>query len=105
MDIKATTKARGFSFYRDHLSVLGASVCDSRRLAVGSQVKIELDLEAVQLLQLDYGGWNDRMTEVICAVESNCLYGLYLLLCIVIIVVIVVVVASFIYACYVVFGI
>ena len=63
VDIKATTKARGYSFYRDHLPVLGKSVC-SNRLAVGSRVKIELDLEAVQLLQLDYGGWNDKMTEV-----------------------------------------
>jgi len=74
VDIKATTKARGYSFYRDHLPVLGKSVC-SNRLAVGSRVKIELDLEAVQLLQLDYDGWNDKMTETLSCSGTVIGYG------------------------------
>ena len=63
VDIIATRKAKGYSFYRDHLPVLGKAARKSS-LEIGDKVKIELDAEAVQLLQLGHGGWNDRMKEV-----------------------------------------
>ena len=57
----------GYSFYLDHLPVLGMSApCNdpNKRLAIGNRVKIELDLETVKLMQEGHGGWEDKMKEV-----------------------------------------
>jgi len=64
VDIKAINKAKGYSFYRDHLPVL-SKVARSTNLAIGDRVKIELDEMAVHLLQLGHGGWNDGMKETL----------------------------------------
>ena len=70
VDIKAVNEAKGFSFYRDHLAVLGAPAVSSSspsrntRWTIGDRVKIDLDVEAVQSLQHGHGGWTYGMYEV-----------------------------------------
>ena len=64
VDIKTITKAKGYSFYRDHLPVFGTVVCNTDQ-TIGSRVKIELDIETVLQLQIDRGGWQEGMDEVV----------------------------------------
>ena len=68
VDIKAINEAKGFSFYRDHLPVLGMppAISPSRntRWAIGDRVRIDLDFEVVQSLQQGHGGWTYGMYEV-----------------------------------------
>ena len=68
VDIKACNEAKGYSFYRDHLPVLGLPLADlpgrNTRWAIGDRVKIDLDLEVVQSLQQGHGGWTYGMYEV-----------------------------------------
>jgi len=62
VDIKTSKGAEGYSFYLDHLPILD-TVFVSTGLAPGDKVRIELDEEAVQLLQIGHGGWTDSMKE------------------------------------------
>ncbi len=60
--------AKGGTFYRDHLPLLGEQGPGSRSgpcgLSIGDQVNVDLDLEIVQSLQHGHGGWTDGMFEV-----------------------------------------
>jgi len=71
VDIKAINEAKGFSFYRDHLPVLGMppAISPSRntRWAIGDRVRIDLDFEVVQSLQQGHGGWTYGMYEALCS--------------------------------------
>ncbi|XP_067677818.1 E3 ubiquitin-protein ligase MIB1-like isoform X1 [Haliotis asinina] len=66
-DLKVMNDAKGGSFYRDHLPLLGEQGPGSRSgpcgLAIGDQVNVDLDLEIVQSLQHGHGGWTDGMFE------------------------------------------
>lgn len=66
-DLKVVNDAKGGSFYRDHLPLLGEQGPSSRSgpcgLAIGDQVNVDLDLEIVQSLQHGHGGWTDGMFE------------------------------------------
>ncbi|XP_060065231.1 E3 ubiquitin-protein ligase MIB1-like isoform X1 [Ylistrum balloti] len=66
-DLKVVNDAKGGSFYRDHLPLLGEQGPGSRAgpggLAIGDQVNVDLDLEIVQSLQHGHGGWTDGMFE------------------------------------------
>lgn len=71
VDLKCVSAAKGPSFYRDHLPLLGEVVSDKRvaRLArttwkIADYVKVDLELEVVQSLQLGHGGWAYGMEEV-----------------------------------------
>ena len=59
------TDAKGPSFYRDHLPLLGE---DQRAyigmFAEGDHVTVELELDVVKNLQTGHGGWSDGMLEV-----------------------------------------
>jgi E3 ubiquitin-protein ligase mind-bomb len=66
-DLKVVNDAKGGSFYRDALPLLGEQGPGSRSgpggLAIGDQVNVDLDLEIVQSLQHGHGGWTDGMFE------------------------------------------
>ncbi|XP_070556888.1 LOW QUALITY PROTEIN: E3 ubiquitin-protein ligase MIB1-like [Ptychodera flava] len=66
-DLKVVNDAKGGTFYRDHLPVLGEQSSGGRSgpggLAIGDQVNVDLDLEIVQSLQHGHGGWTDGMYE------------------------------------------
>lgn len=66
-DLKVVNDAKGGSFYRDHLPLLGEQGPGGRSgpcgLAIGDQVNVDLDLEIVQSLQHGHGGWTDGMFE------------------------------------------
>ena len=66
--MKVVNDAKGGTFYRDHLPLLGEQGPGSRSgpcgLAIGDQVNVDLDLEIVQSLQHGHGGWTDGMFEV-----------------------------------------
>ncbi|XP_011445686.1 E3 ubiquitin-protein ligase MIB1-like isoform X2 [Crassostrea angulata] len=66
-DLKVVNDAKGGSFYRDHLPLLGEQGPGSRSgpggLAIGDQVNVDLELEIVQSLQHGHGGWTDGMFE------------------------------------------
>ncbi|XP_064605463.1 E3 ubiquitin-protein ligase MIB1-like [Liolophura sinensis] len=66
-DLKVVSDAKGGSFYRDHLPLLGEQGPGARAgpggLAIGDQVNVDLDLEIVQSLQHGHGGWTDGMFE------------------------------------------
>ncbi|ESP05408.1 hypothetical protein LOTGIDRAFT_208430 [Lottia gigantea] len=66
-DLKVVNDAKGGSFYREHLPLLGEQGSGSRSgpcgLAIGDQVNVDLDLEIVQSLQHGHGGWTDGMFE------------------------------------------
>ncbi|CAH1773055.1 unnamed protein product [Owenia fusiformis] len=66
-DLKVVNDAKGGSFYRDHLPLLGEQGPGSRSgpggLVIGDQVNVDLDLEIVQSLQHGHGGWTDGMFE------------------------------------------
>ena len=68
--MKCVSAAKGPSFYREHLPMLGEVVSDERvRLAkstwqIADYVKVDLELEVVQSLQLGHGGWAYGMEEV-----------------------------------------
>ncbi|PVD22714.1 hypothetical protein C0Q70_15970 [Pomacea canaliculata] len=72
-DLKVVNDAKGGSFYRDHLPLLGEQGPGGRSgpcgLAIGDQVNVDLDLEIVQSLQHGHGGWTDGMFEA----SENCL--------------------------------
>ncbi|XP_013418712.1 E3 ubiquitin-protein ligase MIB1-like isoform X2 [Lingula anatina] len=66
-DLKVVNDAKGGSFYRDHLPLLGEAGAGSRSgasgFAINDQVNVDLDLEIVQSLQHGHGGWTDGMFE------------------------------------------
>ncbi|XP_064626233.1 E3 ubiquitin-protein ligase MIB1-like [Lineus longissimus] len=66
-DLKVVNDAKGGSFYRDHLPLLGEQGPGLRSgpggLAIGDQVNVDLELEIVQSLQHGHGGWTDGMFE------------------------------------------
>ena len=68
VDIKTLSDAKGYSFYRDHLPVLGIPITDSTgrnvKFKIGDKVKIDLELEVVQSLQQGHGGWTYSMYDV-----------------------------------------
>ena len=76
--MKVVNDAKGGTFYRDHLPLLGEQGPGSRSgpcgLAIGDQVNVDLDLEIVQSLQHGHGGWTDGMFEVSKFRKLSCLY-------------------------------
>ncbi|CAG7731706.1 unnamed protein product [Allacma fusca] len=64
-DLKVVNDAKGGTFYRDHLPLLGGEGPRSgaTRIQVGDQVNIDLELDVVQSLQHGHGGWTDGMYE------------------------------------------
>lgn len=68
-DLKVISDAKGGTFYRDHLPLLGdtrpASRATGQGLQIGDQVTVDLDLEIVQSLQHGHGGWTDGMYETL----------------------------------------
>ncbi|GAB1601619.1 E3 ubiquitin-protein ligase MIB1-like isoform X2 [Argonauta hians] len=69
-DLKVMNDAKGGSFYRDHLPLLGVtgepslgSRSGAGGLAINDLVNVDLDLEIVQSLQHGHGGWTDGMYE------------------------------------------
>lgn len=67
-DLKVISDAKGGSFYRDHLPLLGdtrSSRLAGQGLQIGDQVTVDLDLEIVQSLQHGHGGWTDGMYETL----------------------------------------
>ncbi len=59
------TDAKGYSFYRDHLPLLGEDQqANIGMFSPGDHVSIELDVEIVKNLQTGHGGWSDSMVEV-----------------------------------------
>lgn len=66
-DLKCINDAKGGSFYRDHLPLLGETNngrSGLNALQIGDQVNIDLELEIIQSLQHGHGGWTDGMFEV-----------------------------------------
>ena len=64
-DLKVLTDAKGGSFYRDHLPLLGEEQhMLSSNYAIGDRVKVDLEIEVVKTLQQGHGGWSDGMKEV-----------------------------------------
>ena len=64
-DLKVITDAKGYSFYRDHLPLLGEDQqAYIGMFSAGDHVTIELELEVVKNLQIGHGGWSDSMIEV-----------------------------------------
>ncbi|XP_068679361.1 E3 ubiquitin-protein ligase MIB1-like [Montipora capricornis] len=67
-DLKVISDAKGGSFYRDHLPLLGdtrSARVAGQGLQIGDQVTVDLDLEIVQSLQHGHGGWTDGMYETL----------------------------------------
>uniref|UniRef100_A0A914X811 RING-type E3 ubiquitin transferase n=1 Tax=Plectus sambesii TaxID=2011161 RepID=A0A914X811_9BILA len=69
VDMKCISDAKGGSYYRDHLPLLGepASKTATTNFKVGDSVNINLELEVVQTLQQGHGGWTDGMFECLGA--------------------------------------
>ena len=64
-DLKVVTDAKGGTFYRDHLPLLGEEHhLETNRFDIGDRVRIDVDVEVVKSLQHGHGGWSDGMTEV-----------------------------------------
>ena len=64
-DLKVVTDAKGYSFYRDHLPLLGEDQqANIGMFSPGDHVSIELDVEIVKNLQTGHGGWSDSMVKV-----------------------------------------
>ncbi|XP_071837816.1 E3 ubiquitin-protein ligase MIB1-like [Apostichopus japonicus] len=68
-DLKVVSDAKGGTFYRDHLPVLGEPTSGSRGASgtfqINDKVHVDLDLEIVQSLQHGHGGWTDGMFETL----------------------------------------
>uniref|UniRef100_A0A146LRU8 RING-type E3 ubiquitin transferase n=1 Tax=Lygus hesperus TaxID=30085 RepID=A0A146LRU8_LYGHE len=65
-DLKVVNDAKGQAVYRDHLPLLGqhgSGRNGPHGLQIGDQVKVDLELEIVQSLQVGHGGWTDGMFE------------------------------------------
>lgn len=65
-DLKVVNDAKGQTVYRDHLPLLGqhgSGRNGPHGLQIGDQVKVDLELEIVQSLQVGHGGWTDGMFE------------------------------------------
>ncbi len=59
------TDAKGYTFYRDHLPLLGEDQqANIGMFSSGDHVSIELDVEIVKNLQTGHGRWSDSMVEV-----------------------------------------
>uniref|UniRef100_A0A915KDU0 RING-type E3 ubiquitin transferase n=1 Tax=Romanomermis culicivorax TaxID=13658 RepID=A0A915KDU0_ROMCU len=66
VDLKCISDAKGGSYYRDHLPLLGEQYDNKNKphdLRVGDSVNIDLELEIVQSLQHGHGGWIEGMFE------------------------------------------
>lgn len=66
VDLKCINDAKGGSYYRDHLPLLGEPSDDKNGphdFRIGDSVNIDLDLEIVQSLQHGHGGWIEGMFE------------------------------------------
>ena len=57
------TDAKGGSFYKEHLPVLGENETRSV-FAVGDRVRVDKEIEVIKTLQNGHGGWSDGMREV-----------------------------------------
>ena len=67
------TDAKGGSFYRNHLPLLGeerGALLTS--FAVGDRVQMDLEPALVQSLQQGHGGWSEGMRETIGVVGVVC---------------------------------
>lgn len=78
-DLKAVSDAKGGTFYKDHLPLLGECGTAGGRsgphgLAVGDLVNVDLELEIVQHLQHGHGGWTDGMFE--CLGQTGTVVGI-----------------------------
>lgn len=57
--------AKGGSFYKDHLPVLGEeSQQAANAFKIGDNVRVVLEIEVIKTLQNGHGGWNEGMKEV-----------------------------------------
>ena len=64
-DLKVVTDAKGGTFYRDHLPLLGEEHhMATDRFEVGERVRFDVDIEVVKSLQHGHGGWSEGMMEV-----------------------------------------
>ena len=64
-DLKAVTAAKGSSFYKEHLPLLGEDSQQATTVfAAGDRVWVDLDTEVIKTLQEGHGGWSDGMKEV-----------------------------------------
>ena len=78
-DLKAVSDAKGGTFYKDHLPLLGECGPAGGRagphgLSVGDLVNVDLELEIVQHLQHGHGGWTDGMFE--CLGQTGTVVGI-----------------------------
>jgi len=71
VDLKCLSDAKGISFYRDHLPLLGeqlsSAMTSSHHWKIGDDVRVDLDIEVVQSLQQGHGGWTYGMVEALCS--------------------------------------
>ena len=67
-DLKAVTDAKGGSFYKEHLPILGENEQTRSIFSVGDRVRVDLEIEVIKTLQDGHGGWSDGMSEV----SKNC---------------------------------
>ncbi|KAH9495556.1 E3 ubiquitin-protein ligase mib2 [Bulinus truncatus] len=63
MDLKYTKPESGGFYYKSHLPAVGKREKVAAKFKVGDKVNIILDVETVQFLQEDNGGWNDGMVK------------------------------------------
>ena len=64
-DLKVVTDAKGASFYRDHLPLLGEDQTAMRGyFQIRDHVRVDLDAEVLKTLQSGHGGWSEGMREV-----------------------------------------
>ncbi|KAI8750685.1 E3 ubiquitin-protein ligase MIB2, partial [Biomphalaria glabrata] len=61
IELKCITPAPGGCYYRDHLAVLGKQETVAPKYKSGDKVNILLEVEEIQRLQEDHGGWTDQM--------------------------------------------
>jgi E3 ubiquitin-protein ligase mind-bomb len=77
VDLRYVTDAVGGTYYREHLPVLGKPVAASllsdemsSDFKPGDQVRVDLDIELLKIMQDGHGGWNPKMQEVIGVVGT-----------------------------------
>uniref|UniRef100_A0A5S6Q828 RING-type E3 ubiquitin transferase n=1 Tax=Trichuris muris TaxID=70415 RepID=A0A5S6Q828_TRIMR len=64
VDLKSISDAKGGSYYRDHLLLLGSKREGASQFRPGQSVNVELDYELVRSMQGSHGGWDDKMNEI-----------------------------------------
>ncbi|XP_062507383.1 E3 ubiquitin-protein ligase MIB1-like isoform X2 [Corticium candelabrum] len=70
-DMKAVVDAKGGAYFKDHLPLLGEQgSLTGGSLAIGDQVRVDLDIEIVQSLQQGHGGWTEGMLETVGVVGT-----------------------------------